>query len=120
MEDLRHPWALEMFVVLEEASRSQESDVNEQIMRISIPELKQLVVQKMVDGEFSADPETFIKDGVRRIKARNFTERREQVDYQLRRLMLDPQHDPAVERELLEEKIVLNTALKELGNHIDD
>jgi hypothetical protein len=120
MEDLRHPWALELFVVLEESFRDQESDANLRVMRVSLPDLKQYLTQKMMDGEFSVNPETFVKDGIRRIKERNFTQRREQVDYQLRRLLLDPQHDPSVERELLEEKIVLNAALNELRNHIDD
>lgn len=114
LEDLRHPWAQELYIALEEAFRNQEKDIGRRVERVANAELRSLVQEKMVSGEFGDNPEAFVKDGIRRIRERNLTVRRDELNYQLRRLLLDPLRDGASERQLLEERMIIDEALKEL------
>jgi DNA primase len=120
IEDFDSESARELFVIMEESFRSQEEDIDLRIERIDNPELKALVQKERIAGTYTTIADAFVRDGLQRVKLRNLLRRGKYVDFELRRLAAEGSPDPSVERELLEEKIIIDQAIKELRTTIDD
>lgn len=120
IEDLKHQGAQELFICLEESYRLGLLSFEHVASRIGSPDLRSIVFRKNVDGEYVENAEGFIKDCTLRIRERNLRERRISINYQLRRVGNDSSLDSKMERDLLEDMIVIDEALKELRKQIDD
>jgi DNA primase len=111
--DLDDDRAARLYVALEEAFRADEPGFDSLCARIDDPVLRDLAIRKVSSGEFDANPERLVADGVRRVKQRALRKKTELVSAELRRLE-KATTDPAKLRELLAEKMHLDSELERL------
>jgi DNA primase len=83
-DDFDDPNAKEIYVALEECFRYGEKGMDELLARISFPELKRILVERSVSGEFSINAEQFVNDGIRKIKRKDLEHRQEEIIIKLR------------------------------------
>jgi DNA primase len=84
--DIEDPYAKEIYVALEECFRYGEGSMDELLARISSPELKKIIVERSVSGEFSINAEQFVNDGIKKIKRKDLEHRQEEIIIKLRSL----------------------------------
>lgn len=120
LEDLKDARAREIYISLEECFRCDRLGFEALLEQIQDEELKTLLKKKQVEGEFSIQSESFVRSGVLRIRERNLVERRNSIMAQLRKLSHQTGADARQERELLEETLIIDEAVKELRKQIDD
>ena len=60
--------------------------MDELLARISSPELKKIILERSVSGEFSINAEQFVNDGIRKIKRKDLEHRQEEIIIKLRSL----------------------------------
>jgi DNA primase len=113
MADLEDRRARELFVALEEAFRAGEPAFDSLCARVEDPALRQTLIARVASGEFDVNQERVVTESVKRIKHRSLSRKREELDAEMRRL----EHgtpDPARMRELLAEKMHLDSELVKL------
>jgi len=120
LEDLKHPWAQELYISLEECFREDNLEFLNLLDHITDPELKELLLRKEAEGEFSQNAKDLVENGIIRIRMRNLIGRRNTIHLQLKKLSRLPEADEKIERELLEETLIIDEAVKELRKHLDD
>jgi len=113
LSDLDDDRAGRLYVALEEAFRAEEAGFESLCARIDDPELRDLAIRKVSSGEFDVNPERMVSDGVRRVRQRALRKKTELVSAELRRLEKETT-DPARLRELLSEKMHLDSELERL------
>ena len=113
LADLDDDRAARLYVALEEAFRAEEEGFESLCARIDDPALRDLAISKVASGEFDMNQERLVADGVRRIRQRALRKKTELVSAELRRLEKDTT-DPARLRELLTEKMHLDSELERL------
>ena len=86
IDDFGDPNAKEIYVALEECFRYGEESMDELLARISSPDLKRIIVERSVSGEFSVNAEQFVNDGIKKIKSKNLEHRQEEIIIKLRTL----------------------------------
>ena len=123
INEIEDPNAKELFIALEECIRYGESGMDELLARISSPELREYLVERSVSGEFSANPEKLIADGIKRIRGKRLERLQEEIIIKLRELknssreaermnVSDNSDDSGLEvRELLAEKMRIDKEL---------
>ncbi len=113
LADLDDDRAARLYVALEEAFRAEEEGFESLCARLDDPVLRDLVIRKAASGEFDVNQERMVADGVRRIRQRALRKKTDLVSSELRRLEKDAV-DPARLRELLAEKMHLDSELERL------
>jgi DNA primase len=86
INDIEDPNAKEIFIALEECLRYGEDSMDELLARITSPELKKIIVERSVSGEFSINAEQFVNDGIKKIKRKDLEHRQEEIIIKLRSL----------------------------------
>ncbi len=114
MEDLDDPSARELFIALEETFRSETPSFSGLLERIGNQALRELLIARIASGEFDMNQEKMIGDGVKRIKQRTLTKKRDLLAAEMRRLGKEPA-DMARLKPLLEEKMHLDDELAKLA-----
>jgi DNA primase len=113
LSDLDDDRAARLYVALEEAFRAEEEGFDSLCARIDDPVLRDLAIRKVSSGEFDMNQERMVSDGVRRIRQRALRKKTETLSAELRRLERETA-DPAKLRELLAEKMHLDSELERL------
>jgi DNA primase len=121
------PHAKEIYVALEECFRYGEEGMDELLARVSSPELKKIIVERSVTGEFSINAEQFVNDGIKKIKRKGLEQKQEEIIIKLRsiRKNLDGKRSAAGEgsnsealelevQELLAEKMQVDEELNQM------
>lgn len=113
--DLQDPMARELFGALEECVRLGDRSPDGLLGRLSTGELRALVVRNLSQREFTVNPEEVLDDGARKLKSQSLDRRRRDVEARMRRLEHGGEPAPgAAMRDLLEEKIFLDSELEKL------
>ena len=86
INDFENPNAKDIYVALEECFRYGEGSMDELLARISSPEMKKILLERSVSGEFSIDAEQFVNDGIKKIKRKDLEHRQEEIIIKLRSL----------------------------------
>jgi len=113
LTDLDDDRAARLYVALEEAFRAEEEGFESLCARLDDPVLRDLVIRKVASGEFDVNEERMVADGVRRIRQRALRKKTDLLSAELRRLEKEAV-DPARMRELLAEKMHLDSELERL------
>ncbi len=113
LADLDDDRAARLYVALEEAFRAEEEGFESLCARLDDPILRDLVIRKVASGEFDVNQERMVADGVRQIRQRAVRKKTDLVSAELRRLEKEAA-DPARMRELLAEKMHLDSELERL------
>lgn len=116
LSDLDDERARALFVALEEGFRGGEEDFSRLISRVEDAGLREMAIRRASSGEFDMNPERLIADGVKRIRQRALRRRSDMLGAELRR-MESVAADPARARELLAEKMQLDSELAGLATH---
>lgn len=114
--DLQDPMARELFGALQECVRCGDESPDGLLGRLETDELRALVVRNLSRGEFAVNPEEMLDEGARMVKARSLRRRRREIEVRMRRLERDggaPAPGASI-RDLLEEKIFLDSELEKL------
>lgn len=112
--DLQDPMARELFGALQECVRCGDESPDGLLGRLETDELRALVVRNLSRGEFAVNPEEMLDEGARMVKARSLRRRRREIEVRMRRLERDGGAPGASIRDLLEEKIFLDSELEKL------
>lgn len=116
-EDLEDPVAREIYVVLEESFRRNESSLELLLERIADPAIVDLIGQRLATGEFEGKHDQVIRDGVMSIRRRALRRKVREVEVKLRRAASGVgESQDAVE--LLGEKMYLDKELQKLKGEI--
>jgi len=89
INDFDDPYAKEIYVALEECFRYGEDSMDELLARIISPDLKKVIVERSVSGEFSVNAEQFVNDGIKKIKRKNLEHKQEEIIIKLRSIKKD-------------------------------
>lgn len=114
--DLQDPMARELFGALQECVRNGDESPDGLLGRLETEELRALVIRNLSRGEFAVNPEEVLDEGARLVKARSLKRRRREIETRMRRLERDGGESApgASMRDLLEEKIFLDSELEKL------
>ena len=114
-DDLQDPMALELFVALDECARQGDESPDGLLGRLQTEELRALVIRNLSQREFTVNPDEVLDDGARKLKARALERRRRDIEARMRRAERGGDEEPGASvRELLEEKIYLDSELEKL------
>lgn len=114
-DDLQDPLAHELFVALQECARQGDESPDGLLGRLQTDELRSLVIRNLSEREFTVNPNEVLDDGARKLKARSLERRRRDIEARMRRAERGGDRPPDVAvRELLEEKIFLDSELEKL------
>ncbi len=114
LADLDDERAKALFVALEESFRGGEEEFTSLVARIEDPVLRETAIRRASSGEFDMNPDRMVSDGVKRLRQRALRRRSDMLGAELRR-MEGGKADPARARELLAEKMQLDSELAGLG-----
>ena len=114
-DDLQDPMAQELFAALAECARQGDGSPDGLLGRLQTEELRSSVVRNLSQREFTVNPDEVLDDGARKLKARALERRRHDIEARMRRAERGGDETPgAAVRELLEEKIYLDSELEKL------
>ena len=112
-EDLEDEAARGLFISLEEAYRNEESSLDAILTRIDDERVRKALTERTASGEFSDNHVEIISDSVDRVLERSMTKKRTDVQTKIR--VLEQSGGTMDEiRELLEEKMFLDTELEKI------
>ena len=114
LADLEDDRAKALFVALEESFRAEEASFDAMCARIEDGSLRDLAARKTASGEFDMNPQRLVADGVNRIRQRSVRKRIDLLGAEMRKAERE-KSDPARMRELLEEKMHLDSELAKLN-----
>jgi DNA primase len=113
LADLEDARARDLYVALEESFRAEEGSLEALCARLEDAVLRQALLARASSGEFDVNPERMVTESVKRVKQRALTRRRDALDAEMRRLGQGAA-EPARMRELLAEKMHLDSEIKRL------
>ena len=114
-DDLQDPMAHELFVALAECARQGDESPDGLLGMLQTEELRSLVIRNLSQREFTVNADEVLDDGARKLKARALERRRRDIEARMRRAERSGDEPPgAAVRELLEEKIFLDSELEKL------
>jgi len=120
IDDFEDPYAKELYVALEECFRYGEGSMDELLARISSPEMRKILLERSVSGEFSINAEQFVNDGIKKIKRKDLEHKQEEIIIKLRSLKKNiasegnGSEDSDDVRELLAEKMQVDDELNQM------
>ncbi len=112
--DLDDERARTLFVALEESFRAEETGFDALSARIEDASLRDLLIRKAASGEFDLNQEAMVRDGVRRLRQRQLRRKIDQLGSEMRKVERE-KPDPARMRELLAEKMHLDSELAKMN-----
>ncbi len=115
INDLVDAKAKKVYIVLEEMYRRDDSLEKNLLSEIDDEELRGLITYKLSTGEYRLNSQQIIKDGVRKIKQRNFEKKRSEVEILLRKTDSVTNRDK-LEKLLSEKKYLDEELLRIKGN----
>ena len=116
INDLVDTKAKKVYILLEEMYRRDDSLNKNLLSEIEDKDLRGLIAYKLSTGEYRINSHQIIKDGVRKIKQRNFEKKRSYVEILLRKT--DPvTNRDELERLLSEKKYLDEELLRIKGNY---
>jgi DNA primase len=86
IDEVEDPAAKELFIAMEESYVNEEDGVDDLMVRISSPVLRQYVAEKGTSKEFLHDPEQLVKDGIKRIQQKKLKRRLSEIVAELHNL----------------------------------
>ena len=102
-------------MALEECGQQDDSSPDGLLTRLQTDELRTLVIRNLSTHEFTVNSDEVLDDGARTLKARSFERRRSGIEGRMRQIERDGGGSPGLAmRELLEEKIFLDSELEKL------
>jgi DNA primase len=110
-EDLEDERARKLYIALEECFRADESTEQALLARLEDPSLRNEVLARTASGEFAADPQRLIQDGLASVRRRSLERRRNALSAQLAGAGAK---EPAREKDLLTEKMHIDDELERL------
>jgi DNA primase len=84
IKDVDDPAAKELFIVLEECFKNDESGVDFMLARINDEALRNYVADSGTSGEFKGDSRKFMEDGIKQIRKKKFEKRLTEINAQMR------------------------------------
>ena len=115
IDDLEDPRAKRVYIILEEMYRRDDS-LNESLLsEIDDEALKGVILHKLSTGEYRINSDQIIKDGVNKIRQRNFEKKRSEIEIHLRKTDLTANRIE-LERLLSEKKYIDEELLRIKGN----
>ncbi len=117
-QDLKNEAAAEIYSVLEDHFRNQTVEFDKIISDIDNEGLRNYIMRKASAEEYGADPGGYIRASILRVRHDLLVRRRRELQLLLKRK--EQSSDAAGTRALLEEKIYLDSALKEIKESIHD
>lgn len=116
--DIMNEGANSLYLTLEEHFRNQTLDFEKIIGDINNESLRDYIMKKAAADEYGNNPDKFIRSAVLRVRHDLLLVRRRDVEFLLKRM--EQNGDSGSMRELLEEKIYLDAALRDLKESIHD
>jgi DNA primase len=117
LADLDDERARTLFVALEDSFRAEETGFDALCARVEEPGLRDLVIRKAASGEFDLNQEAVVRDGVRRVRQRQLRRKIDELGTEMKRTERE-KPDPARMRELLAEKIHLDSELAKMNTRV--
>ena len=121
INEIENPEAKEIFIALEECLRYSQNSMDDLLSRLSSPELRKIILQRSLTGEFSVNAEQYAADGIKTIKRKRLEMRQNEIIVKLRMLKKNFQEkaisggDTDMEaKELLAEKMRIDNELNSL------
>ena len=114
LDEVEDPNAKEIYIALEECIRYGEISIDDFLARISSSELKKVFLEHSSTGEFSLNPEKFVKEGIIKIKGRHLEKQQNEIIIKLRSIKNIPPGDSESVRELISEKMRIDSELVKL------
>ena len=113
IKDVDDPTAKELFIVLEECFKNDESGTDSLLKRISDEALRAYVAESGTSGEFKGDSRKFMEDGIKQIRKKRLEKRLTEINAQMRE---DERKFGDVENidELLAEKKSIDSQIRKL------
>ncbi len=112
-DDLVDPRSRELYIILENAFRRDELDMNSIVQKVDNENVRQLVLEKAFSGEFGEDPAGVIKDVLRAVRLASLEKRQKAVSIQLKRAERNGAAGETL-RDILTEKMYLTEELQKL------
>ena len=109
IDDIVDSRAKKVYILLEEMYRKDDFQNNNLLSEIDDEDLRELLAYKLSIGEYRINSEQLIKDGVNKIKERNFKNKRREVEMLIRKS--DYSHNRIELEQLLTEKKYLDEEL---------
>jgi DNA primase len=113
MDTIEDNYAKEIFIALEECIRYGEAGTDDFLSRISSTNLKKIIIERSVSGEFSLNSQRFVEDGIRKITIRGLERRQEEIILKLRTLKKSETDELSVQQ-LLSDKMFVDEELLQL------
>lgn len=113
-EDLENPSARAVYIALEESFRNEDSDFETFLNRISSKELKEMIAEKSVKGEFQTNPDKIIDDGVRSVQIKTLEKKRDKILASMKNASKLNTDDVHTLDELIYEKMYVDKELSKL------
>jgi DNA primase len=114
--DIEDRNAKDIFVALEECLRYGEAGLDEFMARIPSPELKKVIVERSVSGEFSINSAQYVNDGIKKIRMKGIQRRQEDIiiKQQKKKKNIREEEQNSEAKELLAEKMQIDGELNQL------
>ena len=107
--------AKEIYIALEECVRYEEISMDDLLQRISTLELRRFFAEHSSTGEFSANLDKIVTDGIKKIKKKRLKKQQDEIIIKLRTAKKNEEDEPEIIiRELLSEKIRIDNELLKL------
>ena len=112
-DDLEDPRSRDLFIILEDAFRRDELEMNSIVQKVDNDSVRQLILDKAFSGEFGIKPEIVLKDVVRQVRLTALEKRQNNVANQLKKAERSGMNRDQL-REILTEKMYLTEELQKL------
>ncbi len=113
-DDFEDPVARDLYIVLEECFRLQSTSNESILARCSDEELRNLVTETIMNGEFSGNVEKVISDGIQLVKRNGLEKRRAHLVSRINLLRGNHPDDVRTLQEMIAEKQSIDEALAKL------
>jgi DNA primase len=113
-KDIEDAYAKELFVALEECLANEEDGLDALISRITMPELRNFIIERGISPEFKGDEKRdrkFMEDGIRRVKEKKLRRRLSEIGAELR---LRERNSGSDVDDLIAEKMYVDAEIRKL------
>ena len=112
--DLDDEVSRELFLALEECYRNDESDLDSLLGRIANPGLRNFLMEKASNGEYSIQVDRLIRDGILTVRERSLQSRRSRIVRMIAEYDTDREADSVSVNDLLYEKMFIDQELEKI------
>lgn len=112
--DLDDEASRELFLALEECFRNDEKDLDDLLLRVSNPGLRNFLMEKAANGEYTIQVDRLIRDGILNVRERSLERRRTRVVRQIAQYDTEREADSVSVNDLLYEKMFIDQELEKI------